>query len=376
MQTKTYFATSVPAALEVARKELGPDAMLVGSRPSPADARAFGRLEVTFAFDDAQPGAREAPAGAQHQKTELDDLRTQIAALRDAVGNVGGVIPRAAAFAGGFADHMQAADVEIERKMDASGAIVSRLCANGLSREFARELVLSASQRQGEREPSVTSELTEKIRVKLFAEMKPRDSRTMAFIGPPGRGKTTSLVKIALRCGLARRVPVRIYSAGAHGIGGQEQMSRFAAILGVPFQAFESLESLHLALNGDGWRGLVLIDTPGLCRTDSWEISEFATFFSRRPEIEKHLVLRAEGRTADLLHAVSAFSMMGPTHLLFTGIDEALTLGAMAEVLARAGIPAAFAGTGRDIPDDIEEANAARWARTVCNGHAMAAAAA
>src|SRR5947209_7097570 len=35
MQTKTYFANSVPAALEVARQELGPEAMLVTSRPTP-----------------------------------------------------------------------------------------------------------------------------------------------------------------------------------------------------------------------------------------------------------------------------------------------------------------------------------------------------
>ena len=51
MQTKTYFASSVPAALDVARKELGPDAMLLNSKPADADARAFGRLEVTFAYE-------------------------------------------------------------------------------------------------------------------------------------------------------------------------------------------------------------------------------------------------------------------------------------------------------------------------------------
>ena len=40
MQTKTYFASSVPAALEVARQELGEDAMLVSSRPAPPDVAA------------------------------------------------------------------------------------------------------------------------------------------------------------------------------------------------------------------------------------------------------------------------------------------------------------------------------------------------
>jgi len=39
MQTKTYFASSVAAALEVARRELGADALLVGSQPTPAASR-------------------------------------------------------------------------------------------------------------------------------------------------------------------------------------------------------------------------------------------------------------------------------------------------------------------------------------------------
>ena len=38
-------------------------------------------------------------------------------------------------------------------------------------------------------------------------------------------------MKVALRFGLAAKIPVRIYSAGAHGIGGQEQLARYAAIL-------------------------------------------------------------------------------------------------------------------------------------------------
>ena len=79
MQTKTYFANSVPAALEVARQELGPEAMLVTSRPTPEHARHFGKLEVTFAFDSA-------PAEpALKSSSELEDIREQLTALRMAI---------------------------------------------------------------------------------------------------------------------------------------------------------------------------------------------------------------------------------------------------------------------------------------------------
>jgi flagellar biosynthesis protein FlhF len=199
--------------------------------------------------------------------------------------------------------------------------------------------------------------------------MKLGESRTLAFIGPAGRGKTTSLVKIAVRFGLALRVPVRIYGAGAHGVGCQEQLARYATILGVPFQACESLESLSLALNGEAWKGLALIDTPGLSLADMEGISELARFFSRRPEIEKHLVLRSDARSADMLHVVSRLSSLDPARLLFTGVEEALSLSAMVETLMRSRIPAMFAGTGQDIPDDIEEVNAAGLAHMICEQH-------
>src|SRR5579863_5378689 len=54
MQTKSYYASSIPAALEFARAELGGNAMLVGSKPAPPEARQYGRLEVTFAYDPAE----------------------------------------------------------------------------------------------------------------------------------------------------------------------------------------------------------------------------------------------------------------------------------------------------------------------------------
>ena len=120
MQTKTYFASNVPSALEVARQELGPEALLLNSRPAPDEMRQFGRLEVTFAWDHprrsdtvanrpklepltaysagtvgGQPGhfpyvgtlAAEPPA---RQGGELDDIRQQLSALRIALSHPSG----------------------------------------------------------------------------------------------------------------------------------------------------------------------------------------------------------------------------------------------------------------------------------------------
>jgi flagellar biosynthesis protein FlhF len=355
MQTKTYFASSVPAALEVARKELGEDAMLVTSKPASAAARPFGRLEVTFAYEK-QPARQSdmrlsaAPAAPRTVASEMDEIRQQITALKKAVSR------------------------PVLRTTETRSDAAEHLIDSGLSPEIAAEI--SSAIGSSEAPDALVREVAGRIQVTPFAELKPGETRTIAFVGPPGRGKTTTLVKIAVRFGLARRVPVKIYSAGSHGVGCEEQMARYAAVLGVPFQGCESLESLALALNGDQWKGLSLIDTPGISRSDSGELGDFARFFKRRPEIEKHLVLRADARSADLFQVITRFAPMEVSRLLFTGLDEAVSLGAMADALMRTRIPASLAGTGQRIPEDLETVSAAGLARALNGEHTSAAIAA
>jgi flagellar biosynthesis protein FlhF len=369
METKTYFAANLQAAMEVARRELGPDAMLVTSRPAPEDARAFGRLEVTFAFE-ARPA--EAPAESRIGRGEsgrgesgLDDIRMEISELRAAIGRQG---PGRAAAPGGALGAGGAAP-------DADSIALRALCETGMESDMARQIV-RAGQDNGRGGEGILRELASRIPVATFAAFKPEENRILAFVGPSGRGKTASLIKVAVRYGLAQRIPTRIYSAGAHGVGGAEQMARYGAVLGVPFQSFESFESLNLALHGERWKGLVLIDTPGAIAGERKEMAAMTNFFKRRTEIERHLVIRAEARSADMQFMLTKFAAIEPSRLLFTGVDEVRGLGAAAETMIRSGIGATFFGTGPQIPEDLEEVNAERLARSLWRANGLSAKAA
>jgi flagellar biosynthesis GTPase FlhF len=367
METKTYFASSVQAAIDVARRELGPDAMLVNSRPAPEDARVFGRLEVTFAWEPADARAKSAePARARRGEPELEDIRLEISALRAAIGRQSG---------GRQPGGPQIATVDVTPPAIDSGAC-ELLCEAGFERDTARQIVAAAARETGDAADGIVRELRARIPVAAFPPIKADENRSLAFIGPAGRGKTTSLVKIAVRYGLANRIPTRIYSAGAQGVGAAEQLARYAAILGVPFQSFESFESLSLAMHGEQWKGLVLIDTPGSVTGDKQEMEGMRKFFSRRAEIERHLVIRAEANSADMRFMVDKFAAIQPTRLLFTGLDETRGLGAAANTTIRSGIPATFFGTGGRIPEDLEEVDVERLVRSLWNTNRMAARAA
>ena len=354
MEMKTYFASSVPAALELARRELGQDAMLVGSRPAPPEARSFGRLEVTFAHEGTVSKsetpvnvyARMAvPAAAPDAaRSDMEAIRQEIASLRSA-------------FRGGPASNTVAFDPAIRT--------VNQLVRSGLEEETAREIAEAAGRRPESIELAVRNELQHRVRVQPFVNLKPGESRTLAFVGPTGRGKTTSLVKVAVRFGLAARIPTRIYSAGVHQVGAAEQMARYATILGVPFYWYETVEALHLALNGEKWKGLALIDTPGLAPANEESLSGWERIFRLHPDIERHLVLRADARSADVSNMIGRLEQLHPTHLLFTGLDEVAGYSALIEGAIRSELPLCFAGNGTRIPEDLMMVDSATLIRSV-----------
>src|SRR5260370_1381448 len=87
METKTYFASSLQAAMEVARRELGPDAMLVDSKPVSEAGRAVGPLEVTFAWEAGNAAASlQQPLQVRRTETGLEEIRLEISSLRAAIG--------------------------------------------------------------------------------------------------------------------------------------------------------------------------------------------------------------------------------------------------------------------------------------------------
>ena len=154
MQTKAYFASSVPAALEVARQELGENALLVSSKPAPPQARQFGRLEVTFAWDPVTPASRRA-----------DD--PTLAKLHA----------------------MESATVAACDGTDTRDANASRRQASHRNRQRKSRPARLADP--ATRMLAVVDELASRIPTAPFVEMNAGESRTLAFIGPPGRGKTT-----------------------------------------------------------------------------------------------------------------------------------------------------------------------------------------
>ena len=183
-------------------------------------------------------------------------------------------------------------------------------------------------------------------------------ARTVAaLIGPPGVGKTAMLAKLAVTFGIAAKRSTHIISYDSHRVGCFDKLRSYAAILGVGFEALDTVGALAQSLKENSRRDLILIDTPGYSEEDFDHSLELRKFLATYPHVDIHLVLSCSAKSSDLVRMVDRFNIFNPAKLLFTRLDETSSYGAILNESVRTGLPVSFLGTGAGIPEHLELAS-------------------
>jgi flagellar biosynthesis protein FlhF len=323
MKLKSYFSGTVEAAMELARKEMGEDALLVHVRPATPETRRFGAFEVVFGI----------PPGS----TRLDAL---------ALPSAGALAAAAKREKRASAENTAVAAPPTASPSPSLPAAGSQLVAAELDAGLARQVTEGTAL-----EDLFAVDAT-------LGQGGGRD--VVALVGPPGAGKTTTLVKLAARYGLAARRPVHILSADVYRIAAADQIEALVSILGIGCTITETPAALRRALAAHPAGELLLIDTPGLGPRDIEDCASLIELIGSHPEMDVHLVLPATMQAASLRQAVDWYEPFHAQKLLFTHLDEAIRCGALINESARLSLPVSFLSTGQKIPDDIEPATKPR----------------
>ena len=198
--------------------------------------------------------------------------------------------------------------------------------------------------------------LVERLRQELLTgsiQLKKGAPTTVCLVGPTGSGKTTTLAKLAAAASRDERKRVALITIDTYRIGALEQLEAYARLLEVPVSRVYAPEDIRSALERYASYDLIFVDTIGRSAFNTQQISEQAALLEALGTDEVHLCLDAGDSPATLRRALDGFSLLRPTHLLLTKIDETASRGATLEVALQSGLPLSYMTTGQRVPEDL-----------------------
>jgi flagellar biosynthesis protein FlhF len=395
MHLKRYRSATVREALAQARAELGPDALVLSTRlVALRGLRGWlghREVELTAAHDsvmsESRPSERSADMADELARTfEAAEATTSFSRHGGGYGGSfgGGLTSRAGGAARGgrtadqiasdrFAERMERRDEEAAEaaspvKKDGSiEALIARLCATGLHRDFAERIaqgVPRLQRRNGSLEALERSVATE---LATFAAGEEAYAAVELFVGPPGAGKTTTIAKIAAQERARRGHKLNLLAADGFRVGAVEQLRLYADIIGSQFAIARTPAEIERSILTT--RGTVLVDTAGRSVRDP-RAQEVVSMLSGLPGVRTHLVMPAAASVRDFRNVLDAYGEKSPNRVVLTRVDEADSVSPLMHVLHERGLKVSYLGTGQRVPEDLERATPARLAAHVL-GHGV-----
>jgi flagellar biosynthesis protein FlhF len=383
MKVRSYITNTVEEAVEKARRELGAEALLLNTRSLERTSNARGRYEVAFAV----PAGAEAPAPAATapppatEDTQLAELRRKVEQLAQRLRPESAptheavpapaVIPQGNHFEtfllnrgiapdlartlvqeAGITEaslNQESPSTQMKALLDVTGA---EACAIADATAPTAANVFRGGTRLEQRFFA-----TLRKNLKVLPAQEGDKSQRILLLGASGAGKTTAIMKLAIREGIAAGRTVRIFSLDTRRLGAQEEMKVFCRIANIDFIPVLSTDAAFLRSLYSETHGLTLIDTPGLNASDEGSLEDLAQWMKRVEGLTKILVLPASQRLAMQQLTIRRYARFAPTALLLSRLDEPCRGGELLGLAMQHQLPVSWLSFGASIPEDLETAS-------------------
>ncbi|WP_415874401.1 flagellar biosynthesis protein FlhF [Clostridium sp.] len=355
MIVKKYVVTSMNEAMSRIRYELGKDAIIISQRKirKPGLRGLFSSkvLEVTAATDS--------------KKSDIDeDMKNSIDAIKKAMDKKSPT-PKYEVH-----DEKCFSKDEILAEMQQMKEMIAKISETAAAGTCVNKSKLYETLEK--------NDLNEKVIKKILAKVKDMDESigeeervktaiqdminisnsnmegTVVFVGPTGVGKTTTIAKIAGRLALIEKKKVGLITVDTYRIGAVEQLSTYADIMRIPFEAVFSVKEMESALESMKDCEVILIDTTGRSSKNAMQIAELNSFVQKANSKNIHMVISSTTKNKDIDAILEGYKVLNFNSVIITKLDETTTYGSILNILDSAEKPLSFVTTGQNVPDDFK----------------------
>ncbi len=184
-----------------------------------------------------------------------------------------------------------------------------------------------------------------------------KEQKKIAFIGPTGVGKTTTIAKIAAKMSIHYKKSVGLITSDTYRIAAVEQLKTYGEILDVPVHVIYDPGEIQEAIASYQDKDVILIDTAGRNHQIKNQLQETKTMISSISDLEVFVVLSAATGYREIVSIINAYDFLKDYKLLFTKLDECTAVGNILNTKVLTGKQLSYFTTGQSVPDDIEIAN-------------------
>lgn len=180
--------------------------------------------------------------------------------------------------------------------------------------------------------------------------------RLLALVGPAKSGKTATALKLAAHLkAQGRRVAFVTLDGEDKAAAGAAH--GFCTAMGIPFELVGPGRGLARTLKKFNDCDHVIFDTPSVARGDRASLKKLA---AKLETFGTENFIIYGGGEADYLDVTALAAPLNAVGLVFSKLDRARRPGYHYNLMAETGLPACYFGIGPTVPEDIEPASAER----------------
>lgn len=255
--------------------------------------------------------------------------------------------------------------------------IYNQLIGNEVDEKYANQIMkeIEGTLKRDASMDNILSSIYQKIVLKLgqpkTITLNKNLPKFVFFIGPTGVGKTTTIAKIASKLKVEEKAKIAFITSDTYRIAAVEQLRTYATILGIPLKVIYSVEDIQESKKEFADFDIVFVDTAGRSHKNKEQRDDIENLINSIPEDEReiYLVLSATTKYKDLIRITESYSEIANYNLIFTKLDETISVGNLFNIKMLTNAPLSYATFGQDVPDDIESIDAQRIAKQLLRGH-------